>query len=293
MSSGQLDDSHDPQSKEVFLDTSIHCCWLKGDDVTSRIRRVLSLFRWVGTSTYTKLEYGQVILNQAEYFLRKLKEFDSLDQLLFHIANALPPQQHSKKVWGFNLLTHHFGRNQAEVTERARLYLQTLMRMGTKFVEKKVDGPLEDGTACYWAKRGVTEKRDGTLTWKTPDCKPSKRRCEIDTFFNRNREVFARIKEGIDNLPAKRRTSQLTGFSEIISGALTNPQCLLSYRNGCRRLADAIIAVDGQGYGAMFSQNVQESEILCRILGQTFYYLPNESSKGVLVYAPVSENADE
>ena len=284
MSSTPLDESHEPRSTELFLDTSIHCCWFKGLDITNRLSQVLSLFRWVGTSTYTKLEYGNVVLSQAEYFLRKLRELGSLSRVVSHVGNVLSKQHHSKKVWAFNLLTEHYGEDDAEVTERAELYLQTLMGIGTVFVEKKVDGPLQDGTACYFARRGVAEKRDGMLTWKTPDCKPGKRRCRIDEFFVDNRDLFSAIKQAIDALPEDRKTGQLKDFSNVIEQAMSDPKCLLAYRTGCRRLADAIIAVDGRKYLSMFSQNVNESEVLCKVLGQVFYYLPNEKSKGVRVY---------
>ena len=57
---------------------------------------------------------------------------------------------------------------------------------------------------------------------------------------------------------------------------------------GCRRLADAIIAVESSGYGCMFSQNVKESEVLTSLLGQVFYYLPPNPEKDVLVQLPTS-----
>jgi hypothetical protein len=99
--------------------------------------------------------------------------------------------------------------------------------------------------------------------------------------------VFQRIKDAIDALPDERRTGQLAGFSEVIGKATIDPGMLLDYKTGCRRLADAIIAVDSYAskYGNLFSQNERESGILCDLLGQVFYYLPPNHERGVLIQA--------
>jgi hypothetical protein len=67
---------------------------------------------------------------------------------------------------------------------------------------------------------------------------------------------------------------QLEEFSRVIGLAKSDPQMLLDYESGCKRLADAIIAADSVGYKNMFSQNEKESAVLCAVLGQDFFYLP-------------------
>ncbi len=64
---------------------------------------------------------------------------------------------------------------------------------------------------------------------------------------------------------------------------------LLDYRPGCKRLADAIIAVDSLAYKNMFSQNIKESELLTTVVGQAFYYLPASPERGVLVQLAVPD----
>ncbi len=284
MSFENLHDDHTPKSTEVFLDTSIHCSLLKGSLFRDRIARVLGLFPWKGTSSYTKTEYGNVVLSQAEYFLRKLNELGSLEKIKSFVGNVLFHRYHQQKVlWSFNLLEGHYGADDAECTERALLSLRRLMKLGLAFVEEQCDRPIENGTDCYWAKTGVHKRKDGRLYWKPPKCNRDQKRCRLDEFFTSNSKLFVRIKEAIDAMPEDRKTEQLRGFSEVIEKALDDPTILLDYRTGCRRLADAIIAVDGQGYHSMFSQNKMESELLTEVLGQVFYYLPPNPEKGVLV----------
>lgn len=287
----ELNDNHTPPSAEIFLDTSIHCSKLKGPLFRERISDVFRRFQWKSTSTYTKVEFGNVVLAQAEYFDRKLDEMGSLEKTIDFIGNVLPHRFHATKVtWSFNLLVNVYGEDDAECTERARLYLRRLMKLGVDFVEQLCDRPLSDGTDCYWARRGVHKRRDGRLIWRTPVCKRKNRRCRLDKFFLENQAIFKRIKDSIDKLPEEEKSAQLRDFSEVIGQALNNPQMLLDYRCGCKRLADAIIAVDGMAFKSMFSQNQAESELLTTILGQAFYYLPPNPNKGVLVQLAMPES---
>jgi hypothetical protein len=261
----------------------------KGPLFRSRVREVLSLFEWKGTSSYAKVEYGNVVLAQAEYYLRKLNQFGSLEKVRDFIGNVLPHRLHSSKVtWSFNLLLGHYGADDGECTERAQLSLRRLMKLGVAFVDQQCDDPVEDGTACYWARRGVQKKREGTLVWQSPKCKPDNRRCTLDTFFSENRNTFLKIKAAIDELPDGERTDQLRAFSAIIGEAAENPSVLLNYTTGCKRLADAIIAVDSRRYRSLFSQNIAESQLLTRVLNQFFYYIPASQEKPLQVHAPTT-----
>ena len=206
----------------------------------------------------------------------------------------LPHKLHPKKVvWAFNLLTKHFGADEAERTERARLHLRRLMKLGCAFVEEWCDRPLQNGTDCYWAKCGVHKRLDGRLEWRPPKCKKDRKRCRLDDFFTENEELFRQIKAAIDALPDEDKSRQLRDFSIVIDEALRNPTILLDYRAGCLRLADAIIAVESSGYKSMFSQNRKESELLTFVLGQAFYYLPPNCEKGIRVRLPASQGKSD
>ena len=93
----------------------------------------------------------------------------------------------------------------------------------------------------------------------------------------------------LDDLPEDAKSDQLRDFSEVIGLALEDPKSLLDYRQGCKRLADAIIAVDSVTYKNLFSQNITESELLTTVLGQAFYYLPANPDGGILVQLAVTD----
>ena len=99
MSFVKLDERRRPKSAEVFLDTSIHCCFQKGETLRPRLNWLLGLFQWKGSSTYSKVEYGNVSLVNAEYYLRKLNELKTVARLLEYISHVPPPQHREKRTW--------------------------------------------------------------------------------------------------------------------------------------------------------------------------------------------------
>jgi hypothetical protein len=281
MSFVKLDDLHRPNSSEVFLDTSIHCCIHKGEPLRPRLNWLLSLFSWKGTSTYSKVEYGNVILANAEYYLRKLRELKSVASLLQHISHVLTAQHHEKRTWAFSLI-QTLGRSEEDRTRRAEASLRRLLKLGTQTLDDHSDA-LADGTKCHWGKTGLRRRRNGEYAWKTPDCKSSSKACKVDDFFVEHRETFLAIKDAIDGLDENLLTDELKQFSRVIGEAIDNPTILLNYRTGCRLLADVLIAVDSRKYQNFATQNYKESQVLTNILGQSCYYLPNNPEHGVAV----------
>ena len=280
MSFVKLDDSHRPSSVEVFLDTSIQCCFHKGKTLLPRLTWLLKQFSWKGTSSYCLVEYGNVILANAEYYLRKLHELNSVARVLEDVSHVLLPQHREKRTWAFSLIPT-LGKTEAERTRRAKASLRRLLKTGTKAVESRCRGALSDGTKCRWGRTGLQVRRNGEYVWKTPNCQPANKACNVDGFFTQNRTVFESIKKEIDGLSSDLLTEELRQFSEVIGKALADPSILLDYANGCRLLADAIIAVDSIGYKSFATQNFKESQVLTKVLGQRCYYVPNNPDRGV------------
>ncbi len=280
MSFVKLDEAHRPDSAEVFLDTSIHCCFHKGEPLRPRLNWLLALFSWKGSSTYSKVEYGNVILATAQYCLRKLRELKSVAGLVEHINHVLPPQHHKYKTWAFSLI-QTLAKTEEERTRRTDASLRRLLKFGTSAVEARCDAPLSDGTRCHWGKTGLQRRRNGEYAWKTPNCKSSNRACNVDGFFVEHQESFLSIKKEIDGLDAGLLTQELTQFSRVISEALADPSTLLNYDSGCKLLADAIIAIDSKNFRNFVTQNYKESRVLTKVLGQRCYYLPNNPENGV------------
>ncbi len=289
MSFEQLNESHEALSPEVFLDTSAHLCYLKRP-VRNRIIWLVSKFRWIGSSTYSRVEYGNNILSVAAYLLDKLRAGVNVPDLIEHVNHVLPPPQFAKKTWTFSLLDVLAG-TERDRTRLAQANLRRILKFGVKAVDAVSDKPLRDGTQCHWGTTGLKHNRDGSFSWKHPNCTAANKCCNVDGFFIENRELFNQIKSAIDALNPDERTDQLQAFSEVIGRALIDPTTLLNYKTGCKLLADAIISVDSKDYRSFATQNYKESQVLTPVLGQACYYVPNnpehfvkiQISEGVVV----------
>ena len=206
MSFESLPEDHTPDGVAVFLDTSIPVSNHKGPLFQERIKHVLGLFKWVGSSTYVKMEYGNVVLSQAQYFLKTIKKLGSFDRAWDWVANVLPPVHDQKRIWMMVLLRNIGGEDDSERTERAIASLTRLMKFGLRYVDAMCDRPIADGTECYWARKGVTRKTDGTLEWKTPVCKTNRRRCRIEKHFFRSKRqstVFRKVRNRTNSLRSR------------------------------------------------------------------------------------------
>jgi len=277
--------SKDLDKISLFLDTSIPVSQIiKGDDFRKRIDYLLSQFKWLGISSYSQLEYGNRVLGECEYLIKQLRKLGSFNRVQDWLINSLPPQQQRKRTITLNLLQRIYGKNEQECTERALRKLTRFMKLGTDFVRNCYTGKTIDevcnGTQCYWVYRSLVQKKDG-LHWVRPSCKKEIKRCNIDKFFQDNKGVFLSIVSAIDGL--NKPSQELIDFKNIIALAQNDPTVLLDYEN-CKKLADAIIAVDSNGYNNFFSQNIAESQTLCQVMEQIFYYLPPNFEKGIEVY---------
>jgi hypothetical protein len=237
-------------------------------------------------------EYGNVILSTAEYYLRKLRELNSVARTLEHVSHVLPPQQREKKAWAFSLI-QTLGKTEEERTLRAIASLRRLLKLGTKALEARCDAPLADGTKCHWGKTGLQRRRDGEYAWKAPNCKRTNKACNVDGFFVEHRGTFESIKKRIDELDDDLLTDELRQFSRVIGEALVDPSILLEYGAGCKLLADALIAVDSRDFRSFATQNYKESQVLTTVLGQRCYYLPNNPEHGVQILDNDAANVAE
>jgi len=256
---------------EVFLDTSIHLANLKGRDISRRVHETLRKFRWRGTASYAKVEYGNNILSRVCYYRRMLRKLGSLERLRYHIDNVLIPKfkLHGKhRTWFSNLLSKCLNPvDDREATERAERELGHLWRLGTAVVDALCDC-VHDEIKCICA------DQSNATQWKKPDgrCKRTEPGCRLPQFFVDNRQHFCQIRDTIRQLPQERLTEELRRFADTIDEACADPRVLKDHRV-CSGFADAIIAVQSLRYRSFFTQNVKESDVLCEVLAQLLLYL--------------------
>ncbi len=255
---------------EIFVETSVHVSRLKSPLMRKKIDESIDKFAAVGSSTYVKLEYGNVVLQIVTYLNNQLRKRGSLEAVRYHVANELDAKYHVAYIkWSFNLLSSFAGKTDG--TERLAHALEAMLLLGTRAIDSKVDAIL-DGIGCIWA------GQDSSRGWRKPSkCETRRPGCRIDQFFRENTGLFRDIKSAIDETQEQDLTTQLRGSQALIPEAEREPEQLRVYEK-CRALADAIIAVQSlqgeRGYSSFFTQNKAESKVLCKALKQLLVYLP-------------------
>ena len=241
---------------EVFLDTSIFVAELKGNVLKPKIEAAIGRFQLTGSSTYVMLEYARVVLKELKYYVNCLNGGMSLQKLCYRVNNQLPRQYHTKKVAVlFNLVMEHF--EEPEAAERATLAIKERLHVGTDAIRSRCDHVV-NGIKCRWAEQ--------CGAWRPPKLCDKPPLCRLPEFFEENKELFIRIRDACRCVSSD-KTGQLRGFATVIDDAVSDSSGLRDPKT-CRKLADAIIAVQSAKFRAFFTQNFSDSRVLCQVLEQ-------------------------
>ncbi len=260
----------------LFSETSILASRLKGNDIKKKIDAILKDYEWNATSYYCILEFGNLILTTAIYIKKNFDDGWNYQEVINYVVNVLAHQQKTKKTWTHNILSEIYGRTEKEKNTNAIRKVKNIIGSSITSIEKRFDHIVDD-ISCSVVKDNINNLKRDNPCWKTPSCKQNKKRCKIDEFFENNKATFEKVKSVIDSCEAVIQTEQLKKFSEIIEKASANPKILLDYKEGCKKFADALIAVESHinKYNTFFTQNIAESKILCKATEQDLIYLPN------------------
>ncbi len=145
--------------ERVFLDTSIQIArWCHGRETKRRIADRLGQFNSVVTGLVVRQEFKRRLLKEAQYLLNQLDHKGSLEKVLRHVVDILPPQQQRKRTICLEMLTVLYEEaDDAERTERAKRYLRSLLRFGLTEFDSSVDTVIWD-SRCACAHFPVEEK---------------------------------------------------------------------------------------------------------------------------------------
>ena len=145
----------------VFVDTSILVAKvIREPPVRARIKSWLDRFQLKVSGRVALQEFKSRVLRDAAYLLYKLNQSGTYMATLHHVTNVLPRQLQRKQRICLPLLHQILpgGTSDQELTERARLYLRTLLVYGQKQVELELDA-FQPSITCYWSTVPVVEKR--------------------------------------------------------------------------------------------------------------------------------------
>lgn len=261
------------QAQTVLVDTSLLIEQLKRNKYAVPVIEALSPYRFKGASSYSKLEFKRAWLQRFAYIhgICQKSNIKSVSDVLDHINKRLGshPAQNRRLQTCLEMLSHFFELNSKTVSEgaqlaRLRAHAKRCAIDGIANFKKLVNEEF-NGTKCARAEEAVTENPDGSLNAVISKCKSSNIVCAVHHFFEQNSKWFESIAGYIDTHPDV--SDELKRMNEHIKKAMNYPSHLCDDKH-CRKLADALIAIDGIKMDIFAANNNAEWKPIAEVLGK-------------------------
>lgn len=262
-----------PQFQTVLVDTSLLVEQQKQEKYAAPVRECLACYQFRGASSYSKLEFKRAWVQKLGYIHRICRDphthtmGDVLDWIERRLANH--PKQKRRLQTCLQALAAFLDRGPARLSHRAQVvrleaHCKRIILDGTRLLDDLVTAWFK-GTGCVRAEEPPTVQRDGSLNVTVSRCNANRTQCGIAKFFAANEGRFGAIADCVDGLSSP--SQELGRIRDQIRQAQRDPQCLCSDEE-CKRLADALIAVDGFGMDAFAANNPSEWEAISSALGK-------------------------
>ncbi|HHT9120176.1 MAG TPA: hypothetical protein ACFYD3_06505 [Candidatus Hypogeohydataceae bacterium YC41] len=270
-----------PSGTAIFTDTSIQIArLLREPEMKKAIEQRLASYNITISSPVVVQEFKRRVINEAVYLMNQLNAKGSYEKVQRHVTSVLPPQQNRKRQICLLMLQEIFkDRDDAELTERAKRYLRTLIKHGI-FRLKKNLGHLVSGTGCYLSNYPIKEKKP----YERYDLGEKKccSLCPVTDFLKEKNELCKQILEILSNLPNK--TKELEKACEFLQKCLVHPDGVHEMEP-CSSVGDLLIALESHKILNFYTMNYKESTFFCGVLGQNLIVRPNNPVYQDIIYS--------
>jgi hypothetical protein len=265
------------QLPPVFLDTSIQVALVvHGPGTKARIRQRLDQHGRAVTGLVCRQEFKRRLLHEADYLLRLLDRYRSFDEVRQHLIRFQPQYKKHvrKKNISLQILEAVHEASDEERTERARLYLRSLLLAGLTRFDQMVDEVREE-SGCGCARQGVREKAGaGRYDLGQTHCgRLEQGACQVVAFLRSHDDVRRRILAHLRRLPAEKKSAELKSAEAFLQRVERDPEKAPA-EDPCLKVGDLLIALESVGTEHFYTLNSTESQHLCRAVGQTLIVRP-------------------
>src|SRR5882724_2015793 len=148
-----------PRADEVFLDTSIQIARiLSGPEIKSRTRATISGYESSVTSSVVRQEFKRRLMPEAQYLLNKLIEKGSYTAVMRHVMSVLATRDRKRDICLESLQIVFENETEQGLTDRAKSYMRSRLRIGMIEFENSVTRIIEDA-ACACSMYPVTQNK--------------------------------------------------------------------------------------------------------------------------------------
>ncbi len=258
----------------VFLDTTIQIGrFVHAPEMKERIRARISAYDVSVTGLVVRLEFKRRLLREAEYLLRLLNRLGSYRKVIRHVTDNLPPQQARKRNICLEALETVLDEGDADLTERARIYLRSLLTQGLREFDAVVDSVLKE-SGLYCARLGVRElKKYHKYDLGRDKCDAHHKACGMAAFLQAHKNDLRKVRAHLSTLDSNEKSDELQRAEAFIALYFNKPEDALR-DEPCLRVGDLMIAIESAQIPAFYTMNGKESQHLCRPLGQELVVRP-------------------
>jgi hypothetical protein len=257
--------------RTALVDTSLLIELLKRETESLPVRRALGQFRFRGASTYSDLEFKRAWLKRLAYIHCVCRQPGS--RTVSDVINTITTKLAGSPYQGRRLQTcisHLLAFLEIDLGRiadpvqlvRLRAHCKRAVLESAEASEEFITARFR-GTGCVRAEEPAKEQADGSLDVAIRRCRPTEIRCAVHTFFQEHLGTFKSISDAIDQ--SQDASDELRRMAQQIRQAATEPLLLCDDRN-CRKLADALIAVDGREMDVFAANNDAEWKLIASVM---------------------------
>ncbi|NLW87289.1 MAG: hypothetical protein GXY38_10495 [Planctomycetes bacterium] len=260
-----------PPFRTVLVDTSLLIEQQKQRKQADPVRKALNRYGFKGASSFSRLEFKYAWLQRLSYLYDVASKphhavHEVWDYIMKRLGGLEKQRGRVQTLWDalhkFLELDGKRLTDEAQVL-RLRAHCKTSILDARDAFSEMITGEF-NGTDCALAKEFVRENPDGSFNVTIPKCKRGQQQCQVADFFQKHRELFATIANAVSAVSDA--SPELLRIREHILAAMDDPEHLCD--QSCRRIADAIIAVDGHGMDVFGANNDKEWRTIAAALGK-------------------------
>ena len=145
----------------LFVDTSIQIAqFFHAPQLKEKIRKRVRKYDISATGLVVRYEFKHRVIREAVYLLQLVRKLKSYKRALRHLNDHLPPQQSRKRNICLDMLITIFeDQVEEDLTDRAILFLESLIEYGMQEFDDSVDHIFQDsGCVCGMASVRIDAK---------------------------------------------------------------------------------------------------------------------------------------
>jgi len=257
----------DPNSTGIHLDTSV---MLEQFKVASRAYKVVDAlcpFRFKSTSTFARHELNRTWLTDLAFLYEQTRKHRRIEDVNAQIGKSFQGGQKARMTRCLEIMQAHMSVFPGSISldaalARLRGHLAHAIVNMQAWWDRKVSHQF-NGTSCFIAQVRPTMAQNGMVDFVLGRCKPKHIRCRVHEFFDKESERFRQIVAKVQSLEDASEQSRTS--AETLRQAAGNSKHLCD-SNNCRRIGDALIAVDCESVPVLAANNDRDWVPLAEVL---------------------------